>query len=234
MLESTPHFESEVFSFLNGARDPDLHHDDWWKVNNSSFRDYSRRAKLLGCRGGLRQIIDTQIVSGEDNVGLDIAAGAKARALRNLLDSGVLRSALATNYKDRRPRRIVKDSRLEHIDGDLTDPATWRKIVEWKNHNAPHGFTLAMHRPVGGLQHLPNEIYRGAAHLVVDLVKPGGLLFTQVPRNLASDQGALVELCAEIQERPDVAEVITSPPKSPYAHIDKADLYAVVFKSPTA
>ncbi len=63
------------------------------------------RGQIFGDIRAVKFIIDAQIGGESDNVGLDIAAGSDARALRDLLDSGVLRLALATNYEDRRLMR---------------------------------------------------------------------------------------------------------------------------------
>ncbi len=227
----------QVLEFLDGATPADkLRHrleeqgDGLWSVNNSTIDDYSSRANFWGHPGGLKFIIDAQIGGESDNVGLDIAAGSDARALRDLLDSGVLRLALATNYEDRRPDAVINDSRLAHIDGKLTDPATLAGVVDWKKRHAPRGFAIVMHRPIGGLQTLPFRTYRGASHLMLDMTRSGGLTFTQVPRNLVASPRVLAGLCASIRQRSDVAEVIVSPPKPPYTHVDSADLYAIILK----
>ena len=102
--------------------------------------------------------------------------------------------------------------------------------MQWTKANAPEGLALVMHRPVGGLQELPLETYRGGAHFLLDLVRADGLMFTQVPRSLASDETSLAEVCAEIRQRKDVREIITNArPKFLYA-LDYSDLYAVIFK----
>lgn len=210
------------------------HGDQKWLVNSSTFADYSRRANLLGRVSGLFDIINEQIGHSQDNVGIDIAAGSTPQALRDLLDCDLLSSALSTNFEDRRPRWIKRDARLDHIAGDLITPATWSRIAQWKDHNAPEGFALAMHRPVGGLQSLDARVYFGAAHMVLDMVRPNGLMFTQIPRGVSSS--ILPHLCASIRARSDVANVITSPPHrivTPslyYENIDEYDKYAVIIK----
>ncbi len=125
---------------------------------------------------------------------------------------------------------MINDSRLAHIDGKLTDPATLAGVVDWKKRYAPRGFAIVMHRPIGGLQTLPFRTYRGASHLMLDLTRSGGLTFTQVPRNLVASPRVLTGLCASIRQRSDVAEVIVSPPKPPNTHVDWADLYAIILK----
>lgn len=223
--------------FLDGAGDAFAHQDDLhlvgdalWKVNNSSLADYAARASFYGDPGSLIEIIDDQIGQDEANAGLDIAAGSYARALRDLLDSGVIGRALATNYEDRRPLYVSRDERIGHVQGSLTEAGPWAGMRAWRDQHAPQGFALTMHRPVGGLQKLPYKTYFGAAHFILDMVRSHGMLFTQVPRSLVEDAVPLSYLCASIRERPDVRDIIVSPPKPEGTFIDWADTYAVILK----
>lgn len=225
----------ETLTFLDGEgsasshqHELEIHGDTFWKVNDSSIEDYSRRADILGNPEGLKFLIQAQLGDRDDNVGLDIAAGTNAQALRDLLSSGVLRRAIATNFEDGRTKSVRRDRRLTHIAGDITKPQTWKKIIRKKQKIAPEGLALVMHRPMGGLQQLNPDTYRGAAHLLLDSLRPGGLMFSQIPRNLVGQPRR--ELCDSIERRSDVAGVIVSPPKPPRVHVDEADIYAVVIK----
>lgn len=226
--------------FLDGAVDGSSGYEhDWlseygdlsWMVNNSSLTDYSRRAYIHGHPEGLSGLISAQIGQSEENAGLDLAAGTSARALRDLLESGVLGLALATNYEDLMPADTANDSRLSQITGDLTEPQTWHRIRKWKNLYASQGFKLVMHRPVGGLQELSPHTYSGAAHFLLDMVQPGGMMFTQVPRRLVKEQSPLAELCHSIRSRPDVGEVYVTEGRRPKKRIDENDMYAAILKS---
>lgn len=224
-------------SFLDHARDDHLssfwllwNGDNRWRVNNSTIGDYSRRALIDGRVSGLTDIILDRLGVSEANVGLDVAAGSSAQALRDLLDSGVLDKALATNYQDRRPRKIRRDPRLDHIKGDLTRQSTWERIVGWQAEFAPEGFDLVMHRPVGGLQDLDPRTYQGAAHALMDMTRPGGMLFTQVPRRMINLSGLLQELCDDLHERPDFEGMLTSGPHPKHAPPNESHRYVVIFK----
>lgn len=90
-----------------------------------------------------------------------------------------------------------------------------------------------MHRPIGGLQELRPKVYRGAAHFLLDLIRPGGLMFTQVPRRLVEVADEHRQTCESIRNRPDVLEVMTTSqrPHTTFGDIDENDLYAVILKA---
>jgi hypothetical protein len=209
----------------------DAYGDKNWRVNNSSMADYASRARMRRGPNTLMDRLIAQVGRSKENVGLDIAAGSNARALQDLLGSGVIGRALATNYQDCRPNRLKASRRLSHIAGDLADPATWQEIADWKDEHAPEGFAVAMHRPIGGMQGMPEDFYAGAAHAALDMVRPHGFIFTQVPRNLTNPANTFLgELCTGIRERADVAGTITAPPARLGTPIDKADQYVVILK----
>lgn len=226
-------------SFLDGVQEPRIAReylakkgDDAWDINDSTIHDYGRRANFFRDPEGLVRIIRSHIGFDTENVALDLGAGTHAQALRDLLDSGAVGRALATNYED---RRLVgpEDPRLDRIAGDLTLPSTWRDIIEWQRLQASQGFNLVMHRPIAGLQKLPPRAYRGAAHLALDIAHPEGLMFTQVPRSIVEDPPQWDRLCRSIRNRPDVLRVIASPPRP--AHVrywktDESDAYALILK----
>jgi hypothetical protein len=183
---------------------------DTWSVNNSNFDAYSAKANVFERPDGLKGLVQA-LPASENVVGLDLAAGSQAAALTDLLDRGVLTKALATNYDDLRSDELKVDERLSHIEGDLTGPDAWRKIIAWQRAEAPEGFSLIMHRPVGPLQNLSRELYHGATMLMLDMLKSGGILFAQVPRCF-SQGGApgLADICKDVRSRRDVVEVINS------------------------
>ncbi len=234
----TPDVGAMDLSFVDGAtRDCDDEDflvwagDSGWRVNNSGMFDYSRRANINGEPSGLADVIEERIGYSRENVALDVAAGSDARALRDLMRLGIVGRALATNYKDKRPRSTKRVKGLDHIKGDLIERRPWEEMLAWAARYAPEGFDLVMHRPVGGLQRMNKEFYHGAGHLLLDMVKAGGLLFVQVPRPIADRPAALVDLCQEVRGREDVEGVITTRRKPERGrNRDESDLYAVVFK----
>ncbi len=235
-----PYSAEPDLSFLRSARGAYAHRarlmterDNFWNVNNSDIKDYSERARDMGRVGGLTAVIVEQIGREESNAGLDIAAGSNAEALTDLLDAGVLGTALATNYSDRRSKSVRSDARLGHVKGGLTRRKTWNHIIGWKNEHAPDGFALVMHRPVGGLQQLPAETYKGVAHLLLDMLRPEGLMFTQIPRSLTAKRAEYVEICEGIKARADIDDIVWAPHPSHAAYhgLDWSDHYVVITKS---
>jgi hypothetical protein len=205
--------------------------DKQWIVNNSTFSDYSRRAYIGGSTSGLSRLVDERLGDSEGAVGLDLAAGTEARALRDLMDSGILEQALATNYRARVTRRLRRNN-LDHIRGNLTSRETWQKILGWKDRHAPEGFDLVMHRPVGGLQDLDPRMYQAAGRILFGMVKPGGMMFSQVPRRVMNVEGGLRSLCQSIREGGEVERVVTTGQRPSHIHPskDERDFYAVVLK----
>jgi len=196
-------------------------HGDQWDVNDSSFARYAHRVEFIYPSCTLPELVVQQHRDGD--VGIDIAGGTNGRALRDLLDSGILSRALVTNFEDRRSEEVKADTRLDHIDGSLLLPATWSRIINWQRTNAPAGLGLVLHRPCGGLQGLPTEHYRRAADQLIDMLRPGGLLFAQVPAVIA--RRSLKEDIMRIQNRPDVARVHLTPMKAP------RDLHVAIIKA---
>ena len=215
---------TRMFLFMYGDRN--------WAVNNSTLYDYSRRAYIDGDRTRLLDLINERLGTSEDNVGLDVAAGSRAQALQDLMDSGVLGRALATNYRARIPRKERRQS-LDHIRGNLTHRETWQKILGWKDEHAPDGFDLVMHRPVGGLQDLDLHTYQAAARMLFGMVKPGGMMFSQVPRRVMNMEKGLGELCRTVRESGEVEGVVTTGQRSSRMRLpkDESDHYAVVLKA---
>lgn len=193
------------------------HGDRRWGFNDSAMLDYSRRAHLDANPFRLLEIIGERLGQSGRNVGLDIAGGSKATALRELLDSGVLGHAVVTNYQDRRGRKVKRDHRLDHVKGDITRRSTWEEIVERQQERAPEGFKLIMHRPMGALQQLPVDFYRGGLHAALDMLAAGGVLFTQVPDRLDTQPQHLETVCASLAERSDIERMVKSGPKPRYA-----------------
>jgi hypothetical protein len=69
-----------------------------------------------------------------------------------------------------------------------------------------------MHRPVGGLQFLRPCFYRGAAHLLLDMIRPGGVAFFQVPQALDGiiHPREFRDLHTSLRERGDIKDIIPS------------------------
>jgi hypothetical protein len=208
--------------------------DTDWIINNSSINDYSSKAHFPDDSLTLGEAIRTRLGTSEANVGLDIVAGSNGTALQDLMRSGVLSKAIMTNYEDMRNAETVAIPELYQVEGDLTSTSTWQQIIALKQEHAPQGLAIAMHRPAGALQNLSPSIYRGATHLVLNMLGSGGLFFTQVPRSLIDpkwrNRHALERICREVEARDDVSEVVVSKPgTSEFA--DRRDTYAMIFKA---
>lgn len=181
--------------------------DRYWRINNSSFSEYGANVEFPGYPGGLREILDQHIGRSEANVGLDLAGGNQGNALGDLLKDGTLGEGLVTNLSDMRYRYSLAHRALGHISGDLATKAVWDKIIGWQEAHAPGGLALIMHRPVGGLQDQPPQVYTGATHLLLDMLRPGGILLSQVP--LPMYDPAVSRLAyRDIYTRPDVDKIV--------------------------
>ena len=215
MAESFPDL-----TFLNGASEKDwrvpLLGDQTWIVNNSPLDEYCRDAPFADYAAGLEGLLREHVGLHPDNVGMDLAGGSQGRAARDLLDLGILGRALVTNYQDRRSEEALAETRLDHITGDLTKPQTWGEIINWQRSQAPEGLALIMHRPVGALAALPTQTYVGAARTLLNMLRPGGLLFAQVPRAgfWHPESSWINPVCADLNlgAHPNVARVHVSHP----------------------
>lgn len=205
---------AERLDFLQGEQPaPDRRtRRDRWPVNDSGLDNYFD-LELADHPEGVLGIIEEQLGTTEGNAGLDIAGGHNGVAARQLLHMGILDHALVTNYRDRRNLAVRLNPALKHARGNITAPRTWGRILNWQERIAPDGLALVMHRPDGGMQDLSPDFYRGAVHLLLDIMRPGGILFTQVPYTLRHRHAALLNLiCATVTGRPDVESVLSPSP----------------------
>lgn len=197
---------------LYGYGDPsDLAHwerPDIWPVNDSPFSAYCDYAMLSDDKGGVPAIVDKQLGQSPDNVGLDLAGGENGIALRDLMNDGIIGKALLTTYKDRRDDITKANKALGHVAGDLASPNTWQQIIDWKNAHTPDGFSLVLHRPVVALQSFRPKTYMAAAHLILDMVRPQGVVFSQVPAALYGRH--LKTMGESLLARPDVRTIVTA------------------------
>jgi hypothetical protein len=197
---------SGELDFLKGEQRPDewVGSDDDWISNDSNFNDYVTCSLLPD--GLFDRILDQHVGKNTENVGLDLAGGENGQALQDLLTAGFLGRALLTTYKDRRSIATKYLVELGHVEGDLIRPDTWQKIINWKHIYAPKGFALIMHRPLGALQDLNPSTYVGAANLLLNMLRPSGVLFTEVPGALYGSGMSL--MCESLQERDDIVDII--------------------------
>lgn len=208
-LEGVEHADAALTRLMNSG-------DNNWSVNDTSIKQYGEhwRWNYLGNMfdGDLDEIIEDCIGLDSANVGVDIAGGANGRAIQDLLDSHILGKALVTNYEDFRSEETKEREELDHIDGDILHFDTWRKIIDWRRDNAPDGLAVVMHRPFGPLQYLHEKFYSGAANLLLDLMRPGGIMFAQIPERFLRDAAKLGRMCRLLQAREDIAKIELSKP----------------------
>lgn len=204
--------ETERLDFLQDAEHPYDRRVRWdkWRINNSGLDDYFSPVTLADHPEGVLGIIEEQIGADEGNAGVDIAGGRNGIALRQLLKMGILEKALVTNYRDRRNPVARMNRRLDHVRGDILAPRTVRRIIEWQERHAPEGLALVLHRPDGALQDISPDFYEGGVHLLLDILRPGGLMFTQIPYSLRRGRytSSLSPICESVVNRPDVESVI--------------------------
>lgn len=178
-----------------------------WGVNNSSFSDYAAEVEFMNYPGGLRQILERHIGYSEDNTGLDLAGGSNGRALSDLIDDGILGKGLVTNLSDLQDIFPLADAAIDHVSGDLATEQVWHEIAAWQQTHAPDGINLIMHRPHAGLQDQPAKVYIRAAHQLLDMLCPGGILFSQVPYPLL-DASTSRAAYREFYSSPDIDSLI--------------------------
>jgi hypothetical protein len=212
-----------------------MERSDSWYVHNSDLTAYCAEANFPE-QLNPKRVIEAQLDAGTDNVGLDIAGGRDGVALGTLLRAGRLSQAIVTNYLDRRSPSTRRNSRLEHIEGDIREPKTWEQIIAKSEEAAPNGLALILHRPLGALQNVPSEAAEQATHLLLDLLRPGGVLYCQIPSSIwnFSDKGVLAGICGNVRSRSDTAFATHSIP-SPgfaYAMTVKGDAKDLAFKIP--
>jgi hypothetical protein len=190
-----------------------------WGINDSHLNGYSERAGYVGT--AFREHVDTpelvsvitrQLDGQEDCVGLDLAGGKNGVALQELVARGIIQKGLFTNYQDWRKSSTKANADSQtHIDGNLLRRDTWSRIIEWADTEAPQGFAVVMHQPGGALQGLSASFYRGAIHQLIDITRPGGIVFTKIPMRLRKDKAVLTEVCGSIKSRDDVERAELTP-----------------------
>lgn len=202
--------------------------DNAWRKNNSSFEEYMEDAPFPSHYAGLIGIIDDAIRYDRSNVGMDLAGGSQGVALRDLLDEGLISKGLVTNYQDLRTPATKADKRVDHIAGDLAEIGTWHNIIQWQSQHAPDGFALIMHRPFGALQGFAPHVYTRAAHTLLAMLRPGGVLFTQVPKIFHAQSQELCTTYRNLRASPEVAKIIPSV-RSPYS--EGRNIFGAILKT---
>jgi len=196
--------------------------DNDWQIDSSRFSDYCKHSCIPPEHGDLLTIIESAIGRYATNVGVDLAGGENGEALKDLLELQVISKALLTTYEDRRDKETESNPLIDHIDGNLVSPNTWKRIIAWRKNNTPDGFALVMHRPVGALQDLPPTIYTGIANVILDNIRPGGVFFSQIPFALYGPNGR--RICKSLRQRSDIDSIILGE--------DKPFTSAVIIKKP--
>ena len=183
---------------------------DTWNANDASFSDYGVMAARCGLfRVGLTTRIRLDRLS--DNVALDIAGGTNGAALQELMHERRIDTGIVTNLLDKRSDQTRANSKLLHVDGDLIERETWQNMFStvFEATNGV-GLSLIMHRPCGTLQDFAPAVYAGSFALLLDWLRPGGVMFAQVPAALRDSPASLQDICQRIHERDDIEEVKTS------------------------
>lgn len=184
--------------------------DNFWNANNSNLNRYSSRLFGRANTEALSGFLIQRIGKEKTNVGLDIAGGSNGVAMRALLRKGVLGEAAVTNLEDRRGFLARHNRHLHHIGGNLLLRSTWDTMSEWREEHAPDGLALVTHLPDGGLQELDPNWYGQALDTVIEWVRPGGLIITQVPSVLAPEHAPTAPQLQEIGEQLNARDNIAS------------------------
>lgn len=149
-----------------------------WTVDDSGLDSY---AKLVYFEAGSAiDVIKEHMQSLPNSTGIDIAGGSNGIAIRQCVELGIVSQGVFTNHFDVRDA-TTKESGLHFIEGDLLVASTWEAIKNTQRQVAPEGFGLALHRPFGALQSQDLSFYSSMASKVIDMLKPRGIFFMQIP-----------------------------------------------------
>jgi hypothetical protein len=172
-----------------------------WDYNDTPFEYYGVNRTHGEASLYAHKVYEHLLVNPGVKIALDIAGGSNGRAIRDLINLGLVNSGLVTNYEDRRNESTKKITELGHVAGDLIKQETWKKIQAWKDEFAPEGFSVIMCRPVGGLSYLPGAFYVGGLATLLDWLQPGGVGLFQIYPEAEHDG------CEMLRNRDDIAEV---------------------------
>lgn len=202
----------KIPGLVDGAEYSPLLADDEWGVNDSTFLRYAER---VACASGgyPEDVIDglkQRFGTGGDHSVLDVAGGSNGRAVQDLLELGVMRNGLVTNFQDFRSSATRSVVELGHVSGNLSDVTTWKSIRAWRDRHAPDGFSLTTFFPVAALHEFSTRFYLNRLGELLDMAMPGGLLLLTVPepvQNLMSEESYMCTL----DQKPAVAKVEFAP-----------------------
>jgi len=178
----------------------------YWTVDDSSFTSYTELVMFQD--GSALSHILARVGKHAVNSALDIAGGSNGRAVRDLIDTGIASSGVYTNMIDNRTLPTRSDVKL--VIGDLISCRTWDEIKSSQQEVSPDGFAIALHRPYGGLQGLSTRQYIKGATKVVDMLRPGGVFYSQIPTTYAYDtrnESMISEIFDKISMHPDVEKI---------------------------
>lgn len=197
-----------------------------WTIDDSPFENYVSMVNFDS--GSAKECIVRELVNDANNAAIDLAGGSNGRAIVDLIDSGLIKQGLYTNFVDQRDTEQTNPN-VHFLPGDLLSDQTWEEIRIAGKRIAPKGFKLALHRPFGALQDLESDDYIGGVKRVLDVLQPEGVFYTQVPGSpyLATDRCFLDEIYSAISEFPDVDRIICSVPEKTLA--DYA--FSLIYKS---
>jgi hypothetical protein len=202
---ATPHPRDEKMrrnSLLEGG----------WGYNDSGITDYNATSFNDTFPGApLNDIIAARVGTSPDNVGMDIMGGSNGVALHDLMAAGVIGQGIVTNEHDEQGPGARENPNLHHVEGDILQRQTWEDMILTQREVVPEGLAVAMWRPIGAIQHQTYEVYQGAAHAVVNMLRPGGVFFAQVPQGTIGDRGpGPREFFRSFAVRGDVERVVRS------------------------
>jgi hypothetical protein len=209
--------EADRLAHLQGVDHPE--HDpleawqiatDTWQANDASFSDYCTMASMTGLPD-VSRLVRQRLGSFTTNVGLDIAGGTNGVAIQELIADGAIDTGIVTNLLDKRGDEARNVDGLLHIEGDILKEETWHKLfVTLSEASEGAGPSLIMHRPCAALQYLSPHFYEGSFNLLFDWLRPGGVMFAQVPLIFSTSANNLQKFCGYVQTRDDIAELQVS------------------------
>jgi hypothetical protein len=180
-----------------------------WHKNRSPIENYGA-AKFTESFPGkeLYDIIVGQIGKRPGNVGMDVLGGLDGVALQQLVSSGVLSKSIDVDLRTHHGNGVSNNPKLHYVAGDILSSETWQPMIEKQAKLAPQGLALIIHRPYGALQHQPQNVYEGGAHVLLDMLRPGGVLFTQVPSTYKNNDDVVRQTYRSLVSRGDIQRIV--------------------------
>jgi len=196
----------DVFASYRATKADFKREDRGWLVDDSHLSRFFDGVKL---RNGTPLEVMAQCIGRDpNNVGIDIAGGTNGVAMRDLVATGLVGKGLYTHFLDDRNPRLSNPN-VDLVTGDLATAQPWLSIRDWQQRNAPQGFAVALHAPGLGFEKWAPDTHLTALAMLLPMMQPGAVIFTQVPIEVLKDgnQEARLDFYRAARRLPQVVAI---------------------------